>query len=132
MLNLLRIGTGLAILLAIVSANLWRELRTERQLNADLRAQAAECANRDPGSMPATQPSNVRAAAIAPAATSGGGIPEPPAAQQSPAINPGVTIPFAPERDLMKDPEYRSARLNQQRMNLKRNYTGVAEEMGLS
>ncbi len=134
MLNLLRIGTGLAVVLAFVSANLWHELREERQLTAELQAQASASTNRDNGSVSA-QRADARVDALAAAPKSSTGNPESappiPAIAPAPVSATGLRI-LNSDSDLMRDPEYRKARLTQLKMNLRRNYTDVAEELGLS
>ena len=78
MQNLLRIGTGLAVVLAIVSVILWRDLRAERELTTGLQAQVAEYASRDSRLMP--QRIDPRPDATAAAAKNGEGT-EPPATE---------------------------------------------------
>ncbi len=131
MQSLLRIGTGLAVVLAIVAGNLWRELRVERALTAELRTQMAEATNRDLAYLP-TQGSEVRADTTTATAKNGGGSEAPPKPAQNNTTSLNAQNAFNQEGDLMKDPEYRKARLIQVRMNLKRNYTDVGEELGLS
>lgn len=133
MITVLRIGTGLAILLAFVSANLWHRLRAEQQLTAELREQIAESTNRGYAAMPA-QRGDARAESAAPAPTNSGANPEslPRRLEPVPAASLNAALINSPERDLMSDPEYRKARLIQARMGLKRIYTGLAEEVGLS
>lgn len=136
MLNLLRLGTGLAVVLAFVSANLWRELRTERQLTAELQAQRIEPGKPDPGTALAARNINALPGSLAFASNERDDAQElpPPAPAPGPAvvINPVGEYVNTPERDLMKDPEYRKGRSSQQRMRLKRTYTDVAEELDLS
>jgi hypothetical protein len=133
MQNLWRIGTGLAFVLAIISVNLWRELRAERALTTELRAQVAGSTNGDFAYVP-TQRTEVRPDATTAAAKNAGRNAEvvPPIPVQNVATNLNTQNVFNGEGDLMRDPEYRKARLIQARMTLKRNYTDVAEELGLS
>jgi hypothetical protein len=131
MQNLLRIGTVLAVVLAIVSVNLWRELRAERVLNAQLQAQVDESANRDAASVPAPRV-EIRADDTAVTAKNSGATESAPRPLQAAAAVPISPNPIGPVRDLMQDPEYRKARLTQVKMTLKRSYTDVAEELGLS
>lgn len=134
MLNLLRLGTGLAVVLALVSVNLWRELRAERQLTAELRAQGIEPVSPDPASAPAMPVIEVRSGSNpAPVERSDApALPSPATPGQAVEIIQAVAPGYNPERDLMRDPEYRKGRLSQQRMRLKRTYTFVAEELDLS
>lgn len=128
---------GLALVGGIVSVNLWRELRAERALTAELRQQLG-------GTLSAgTQPSGAgdgttsMAAAAAASAT-----PAPPAAGTGEAAaTPALERPPAPQnvasfildqQEMMKDPEYRKARLAQMRMTLPQNYPGLIDALGLS
>jgi hypothetical protein len=131
MRNLLRIGTVLAFVLAMVSANLWRELRAERDLNAQLHAQVEASAIRDAGHVP-TQRVDVRADEPPATAKNGGATESTPRPLQAAAAGPTAANTINSVRDLMQDPEYRKARLIQAKMTLKRTYTDVAEELGLS
>lgn len=138
MLNLLRIGTGLAFVLAIACGILWRELRDERELTAQLRLQVTAPAMGDRGEPQPSPGANERPGSAAPASVKPGD-PTVPVVVNAAQVN---TAPSAlPDRvlfsagiegDLMKDPEYRKARLAQAKMNLRRNYTDVSEEVGLS
>jgi hypothetical protein len=128
------ISAGIAVIASIVSVNLWRELRAERQANDELRTQvtAARTANSAPA-MPAPVTAN-----LVPTATVNGAAeapvckPEsPPKATQTASAN-ALQNSLNLQNELMKDPEYRKLRLAQQRMNMERNYPGLAEELGLS
>ena len=130
MIHLLRIGTGLAVVLAIVSANLWLELRSERTLTADLRTRLVEStirvssAESTPTVEARTEPAALTRAIRDPETTP----PKPEAPRPAPASAATYTL----ERDLMQDSGFRNARLIQTRMTLKRTYTEVAEEVGLT
>lgn len=133
MLALLRLGTGLAIVLVFVAANLWHELRAERQLTADLRSQVGGSRNAGPGPVATAAPRPAGAADLtAVTRQEGAALPAPqPVPLPLPALNESVTV-YPAQRNLMNDPEYRTARLAQQRMRLKRIYTQVGEELDLS
>jgi hypothetical protein len=138
---------GIAVISGIVSASLWRELRAERLTNEELRTQLAE--SRIAGHQPvaAVQPAAaplptgaLPATAAASPPTSG---PAPATAEQARATAAAATNSListlsstlsigSNDRDLMKDPEYRKARLAQLRIQLARSNPGLAEELGLS
>jgi hypothetical protein len=125
---------GLAVIGGIVSVNLWRELRTERQLSRELRAQLAEAFSRPPAPVPAMDGSGLDAP---PAGAPSAALPnsKPSGNSQTTAAAPiaGVVSGFSPNsRDMMSDPEYRKARLAQMRMSLLQSYPGLAAELGLS
>jgi hypothetical protein len=127
---------GMAVVGGIVSATLWRELRTERALTAQLRDQLeASQASSTTGALPAlarVTPPPVSGAD----ATSTGPAPgkdEPataPAPQRAPQLD--VASLLASQQEMMKDPEYRKARLMQTRMQLPQNYPGLIDALGLS
>jgi hypothetical protein len=141
MRTLATVCAGLAVFSSIVSVHLWRELRVERQQNAALRTRLTEAAL--PG-RPSVLP--VQSAATTPAAAA-------PNTKDSAAIGTAQTAPpvdakaaaasatFAATQlsllgmqstELSKDPEYRKAQLTQRRMELAKNYPGLAEELRLS
>jgi hypothetical protein len=128
MRNLMLVFAGLAVMAGIVSANLWRELRLEREMTAGLRAQLAQAATPSftPGSsMPARAPAPAPATSTADAASAAKPRTElPPAAVPLPGL--------INSRELMNDPDYRKARLAQTRLSLPQNYPGLIEELGLS
>lgn len=130
MRNLMLVFAGLAVMAGIVSVNLWRELRAERELTAGLRTQLAEAAT--PASVPASS-TPMRETALASAAPTSAATPAAkPGAETAPAV---VTAPInlaLNSREMLKDPEYRAARLAQARMTLPQNYPGLVEELGLS
>jgi hypothetical protein len=123
----------IALITGIVSVNLWRELRTERQVNMELRTQFN--AARLPSGTPAATaivaanvaPTAVAAAVEAPVCKSD----PPPKPTQTAAANT-LQNSLNIQNELMKDPEYRKLRLAQTRLNIERNYPGLAEELGLS
>lgn len=133
MQNLLRIGTGLAAVLAIVSVHLFFELRAERALTGQLRMQIAESTSPAVAALPTKSPEVRRAEASAPASSaSSNNTAAPVSAAPNSGINLNAQNAYYSEGDMMRDPEYRKARLTQARLQLKRNYTDVAEELGLT
>ncbi len=134
---LLPVCAGIAVITGVVSVSLWRELRAERLVNVDLRAQLTD-ARSAPGA--AAMPVSVAANAMATPATAGADAPvckpDTPVARtaqvsSAPGFN-NVQDSLTMEKDLMKDPEYRKLRIAQQRQNIERNYPGLAEALGLS
>lgn len=126
---------GLAVFGGIVSVTLWRELRDERALTAQLRQQLD--ANQAPAAgAVATQarvmapPDSGVAAAAAGAASTQGESAAAPAAQRAPQLD--VASLLLNQQEMMKDPEYRKARLMQTRMMLPQNYPGLIDALGLS
>jgi hypothetical protein len=138
MRNVLPVCAGLVVISGIVSATMWSELRTERQLVADLRTQLADSNTRLQASL-ASQASQrnlaQQAPALAPVATvsdAKAASPVPPPPVQPVNISLSLQQAQAREQELMADPEYRKARMAQQRMNIERNFPGLVEELGLS
>lgn len=134
MRNLMLVCAALAVVSAIVSVNLWRELRDERTQSAQLAAKLEELRG---GVVSALRQPPAVAHAVAPTAN-GKAAETPPtaaaeAARQAPANAARPANSFAiNERDLMKDPEYRKARIAQTRASMAQNYPDLAEELGLS
>ncbi|HUG71833.1 MAG TPA: hypothetical protein VMK82_00275, partial [Steroidobacteraceae bacterium] len=122
----------------VVAVNLWRELRAERVVTTELRAQllgsqpapwvpaSAVVQVNQPasGEILASQPA---AAKPEPSATAEGDKPAPQATQ-----NADLARAIFNQQEMMKDPEYRKARLAQTRMGLPQNYPGLVEELGLT
>lgn len=135
MRNLALVCAALAVISTVISVNLWRELRAERQLTAQMRAQFAQGASAVASPAPALPQSD-----IAPGLAAGAGAAaaeQQAAAPADPAVAPppprAASSPFIlNQRELLKDPEYRQAALAQARMNLEQNYPGLAEELGLA
>jgi hypothetical protein len=138
MRNLMLVCAGLALFSGVVAVNLWRELRAERVVTTELRAQllGSQAAPWVPASAgaPVNQPasgemlaSQSAAAKPEPAAIAEGDKPAPQAAQ-----NTDVTRFVFNQQEMMKDPEYRKARLAQTRMSLPQNYPDLVEELGLT
>lgn len=140
---LLPVCAGIAVVSSIAAGSLWHELRSERQVNETLRTQLTEAQSRISNPALASFPAAANAAVPGSATTSpssaattapaAAGKTEAPAARpaQSAAVA-SLESSMALERDLMKDPEYRKLRLAQTRMNMSRNYPGLAEELGLT
>ncbi|MEO6080620.1 MAG: hypothetical protein ABIQ86_12680 [Steroidobacteraceae bacterium] len=133
MRNVLPVCAGLVVISGVVSANLWLQLRTERQRTADLSTQLKEA---KVARVSMAQPQRIDAA---PAATpSTAAVSETKADAPAPAkptqVNTvqGIVNSLTQEKELLKDPEYRKARLAMQRINMARNYPGLVEELGLS
>lgn len=138
MRNLVFVCASVTLVSGIVSVNLWRELHAERQLTATLRQQldesqatmAAPTADRMqvmpqsvPGmSVPVVLPPDGKSEAPAAARDS-----DRPVAQ-----NADINRIIFNQQEMMKDPEYRKARLAQTRMSLPQNYPGLVEELGLT
>jgi hypothetical protein len=141
MKNLLQVFTALLVISGIVSVSLWRELRTERQANGELRSQLAKS-----GSVARAPATSVSPAAPAqPVATSPpAAVPEAPIAAAKPAppalesevfrraSAAALTGGIVGERDLMNDPEYRKAQLTQARLRLALGNPGLVETLRLS
>lgn len=132
MRNLALVCGGLAIVSSIISVNLWRELRAERLVAGELRAQLLEQQG------PAMPQTGLSAAAVATPATiteTAAAPPRPLAATPSPQATPArnvATNVLVEARDLLKDPEYRRAALAQRRLNMPQNYPDLAEELNLT
>jgi hypothetical protein len=124
---------GIAVISGIVSIMLWRDLRSDRQLIEDLRAQLTE-AKAALNERPA--PPAIVAAASVPSANPA--IPgDPPPAQPAKISRQQAAAAFVADaakrqEALLKDSEYRKARIEQARINLKRRYNGLAAELGIS
>ncbi len=132
MRSLTLVWAGLALAGGVISVHLWRELRAERELTAQLRSEVGEL-RVGPLSLPLDGVTSQRSAAGMVRAPS----PESPAAAAVPAGNvppPALDVQrLAVNRsELLKDPEYRKAALAQARLSLPQRYPGLAEELGLT
>jgi hypothetical protein len=129
MRNLMLACGCIALVAGITSVNLWRELRAERTLTAGLRSRLEQLAV--PGAVPPAP-----SIAVLPLAEAGGAAPPPRPAPGSSAADPAhaAARPLLSlnNQELLKDPEYRKARLAQARLTLPQNYPGLAEELGLT
>jgi hypothetical protein len=128
---------GLVLVGGIVSVNLWRELRAERELNTGLQAQVSQL-QAQVDELQAASPALPRFASQPADATLMPALPRP--APQAAVTTEGerpiqasLDVPrFVLDRqEMMKDPEYRKARLAQTRMSLPQNFPGLIEELGL-
>ena len=125
MRNLALLCAALAVVSAIVSVNLWRELRTERQLTAQLAGRDASIPEG-----PRADTSDMPVAAAASQQTDNSTSVPPAGSQETPARANPARISF--QTELMKDPEYRKAMQAQLRVNQTQNYPDLAEELGLT
>jgi hypothetical protein len=133
MRHLTVITSVVAVFSTTVAVVLWGQLSTERANNAALQARLA-----DAGVAAAAAPT-VQSAATTPSsgvasepAKPTGTVAPAPAAVASSAQPVRITTNYPSERDMLKDPEYRKARLAQMRLSLTQGYPGLAEAMGLS
>jgi hypothetical protein len=140
MRNLMLVCAGLALFSSVVAVNLWRELHAERIVSTELRAQllgsqAAPWVPATAGApMPQPASAHLSASQLAAAqqdqpATSEADKQAQPAQQAN--QNPVARIVLN-QQELMKDPEYRKARLAQTRLSISQNYPGLVEELGLT
>jgi hypothetical protein len=134
MRNLFWVFAALAVVFGLASANLWRNLRAERSLAASLQTQLDEAGRAAVPILstpsPATSPTTVSSGAASVAANQ----PAAPAAKNPQAANvPDPLVDFQKQqREMMKDPEYRKARLAQIRVSVAGNNRTLAEDLGLS
>lgn len=132
MRNLTLVCAGLATVAGIVSVNLWLELRSERQINAQLRVQPAQQAQ------PAQpHPTPDLASAVAQTEPAQPAAPPPaevPAAGASPAANalPTPAIGAVNFTEMLKDPEFYKTAVAQMRSMVPQQYPGLVEELGLT
>jgi hypothetical protein len=133
MRNLSWVFAALVLVFGLVSTTLWRDLRTERALAVSLQSQLDEVGQA--AVMPAvaaaamppplSSPQTAVAVANQPAA--------PPAAKpQAPAAPPILADFQKQQREMMKDPEYRNARLAQIRTSVASNNRSLTEDLGIS
>ncbi len=123
MRNLMLVCSALAITSSIVSLNLWRDLRAERELNSQLRERPENSRSPAPALTAApllTTPAKTENVSVSKAQLS------------TPAAAVNLNNLVLNERDMLKDPEYRKARLAQIRLSLPQTYPGLAEALGLS
>lgn len=126
------VAASLAVIGAIVTTTLWRELRTERDVTAALRAVLDDSLGR-------INTAEAEAGVVARAAT----MPAPAPAPQQQSGPPAVPAPAGTgvsatggtvritEQELLQDPDYRQARLMSLRTTIRQTYPGLAEELGL-
>ena len=118
---------GFLTISIIVSANLWSELHHEQELSASLREELSSSADRLRAATSAPQVDTPMTQA--PAATENKPATPAPAGPQTPAAVRKVVVT---EQELLKDSEFRKARLAQIRSLLGHSYPGLSEELGLS
>jgi hypothetical protein len=133
MRSLLWVCAALVVIEGIMSTNLWRELRAERELVDSLRIQVAEAVS--PGRPLVASGAAPQATTPASSATASP-IKMPSdaalaAANYADAVAAGRKAAER-ERELWKDPDYRNARLAQIRLTIPGSYPGLAEELGLT
>lgn len=131
MRNLMLACAAFAVISAIVSVNLWRELGAERAQTAQLQAQLAA----GPVLQAAPAPVALAADNAAPVDNA------PPPAAPAPSAPPPVSYPasaaaaltmLTDRSEMLKDPEYREAAIAQAMLSLPQLYPGLAEELGLA
>lgn len=132
MRNLTLVCAGLAVMGGVVSVHLWRELRAEREMTAQLRAGMEQLRAGN-----SIQPATARfAASQQPSGVAAAPVPEPQGAAVSagPAnsLASALALSILDQREMMNDPEYRKAQLAQLRLSLRQSYPGLVEELGLS
>jgi hypothetical protein len=138
MRNLLLVCMGLLVMAGIVSASFWRDLRTERATNEELRTQLA-AARVAPAAPAATAQSiALPAPAVVPGAPAAPVAPAPDSVMASQSLAAAISASVAAsvtgsgEKDLLKNPEYRKAQLTIARLRLAQSNPGLAEALGLS
>jgi hypothetical protein len=126
---------AIATIATIGCATLWTSLRTERQTNIELHARVADAGlARLASAAPAPAPPTATPVAAATVASADAPTckPETPSPRPAQAVSSTFERSIDLQRELFKDPEYRKLRTAQNRMNIERNYEGLAEELGLS
>ena len=131
----------LACLVAIscvASAILWRDLHAERVQAASLRLELAAAKGREQEALASARRAIPDPLPMPPATSPvAQEQPKESVAQAAPATRPPdaqsiLQSTVAQQSELMKDPEYRKARLVQIRASMPANYPGLAEDMHLS
>src|SRR5688572_7176778 len=125
MRKLMLVCATLVVIAAVVSVNLWRELRVARELAATPQPQLAPAVERLPDPTPTVQP-----ATLPPQPGTGGQPVVPPALSGS--AMPDIDQMLAESAALARDPEYRKASAARMRMNIPQDYPGLVEELGLT
>jgi len=145
------VAAGVGVVAVIVSGSLWRDLRSERLLNEQLRLQLAEAraAANVPHlqAPPVTQPvAGTPAPEPVPAAPARPSVPTVMTPMEQDAMNVSIRASTSgildaalitatggvSEQDLLRNPEYRKAEVLQLRMRLDQSNPGLAEAVGLS
>jgi hypothetical protein len=142
MKNLVLAIGALLVISGIVSVNLWRDLRTERLANTELRTQLTEASltRRSQGAtaQPAALPTPAAAVLATPAAMPGPA----PLVVDTAAVMKATEAAFSAgavaaargsgDAELLKDPVYRKAQLTMTRLRIEHSNPGLAETLGLS
>jgi len=142
--TLTTVAASLVVISGIVTINLWSELGSQREVTASLNTELSE----SQGRIKAAEDELVAAAARVAATPSAPAPASAPAPEKKPTSTSALPSPLAAgvvvfssgngstvsisQQDLMKDPEYRKARLMMTRATIGQNYPGVAEELGLN
>ncbi len=124
---LVSVCAALAVAAGTLSGLMWRDLNAERQISADLRSELV-AARTELAARPVVQ-----IAAPPPPAPVVEPAPAAPAMVSAESTN-AVVIAEAVKRQqaLMADTEYRKARQEQARINLRQRYAGLAQQLGIS
>jgi hypothetical protein len=125
MRKVLLISAGLVVTLSITTAILWRELRAERRVSADPHTQVVDAT--PVGRLVSAQPPPLSTTVPAPDMRTVG---TPPVNSRIPVLRPAPGTNQG--RNPLLDPEFRTARLAEQRLSLMRTLPGLVEELGLS
>jgi hypothetical protein len=142
MKNPLLAVAALLVVSGIVSVNLWRDLRSERLANTNLKTELAKVrvtpSSQAASALPAAAPSVAALVPAAPAATTvTAPLPidnEMATKALAAAISAGAVAAAkgSGEVELMKDPEYRKAQLTMNRLRIAQSNPGLVETLGLS
>lgn len=127
------ISLGLVVVSTIVSAMFWRELHTERQRTTDLQTQLDEANSALAASRaaPPAPAAPVEVAVTTPAAT----VTPAPAAEKAALAEASARVVSEGakrQKAMLEDTEYRNARIEQTRGNLKLRYATLAKDLGIS
>jgi hypothetical protein len=115
---------GIAVCAVIVSAILWRELRTQRELMVEWQRAHPAGAALNPLQLPGAPPAAMEESAAQPVAANAGS-----AARHE---TPSIAEQIARDQEQLKDPVYRDYALSRIRQMAPRNYPGLVEALGLS
>jgi hypothetical protein len=124
---------ALLVISGIVSTQLWRHLRTERQANAELSAQLAAPKTAEGVPPPPVQSITIPPPAAKPVCPTAATVPVDARVVDLVIRNALLLSGNVPDsKVLIEDPEYRKATLTIMRKRLVRNSPGLAETLGLS
>jgi hypothetical protein len=115
----------LAVASGTLSALLWRNLNSERQVSPELRGQL-DAARAELAARPVVQ---ITVPAPAPSIESAPPAPEKATPERTTAAIAEVA---RRQKTLMADSEYRKARMEQARINLRQRYAALAQQLGIS